>query len=158
LLTLYAAYQNKLNIFQLPTYGTLSFPSISSTAFFIFHIPNLHHVSPHLSSVPQHFIYPCFIRFPLHQHIQLRGFPIKFLQSCFNSFVYSASQILMFVWNLADGSCCAWFVYHNLCWCSSHEIRTSCIDSAQLSRFLLKTERESSLRNVVFYTKKLDNG
>jgi hypothetical protein len=33
---------------------------------------------------------------------------------------------------------------------SGSEIGTSSIDCAQLSRFYVKTERESSLRNVVF--------
>jgi hypothetical protein len=36
------------------------------------------------------------------------------------------------------------------CWCTYPEIGTSCIDWAQLNRFYLKTETESSLRNVLF--------
>jgi hypothetical protein len=49
-------------------------------------------------------------------------------------------MILKFVLTLADGSCCTW------CWCP--ETGTSSVDWAQLSRFHLKTETESSLRNV----------
>jgi hypothetical protein len=41
------------------------------------------------------------------------------------------------------------FVYPILCWCMCPEIQTKSIDLAQLSRFYLKTETESSLRNVV---------
>jgi hypothetical protein len=55
-----------------------------------------------------------------------------------------------FVLTLADGLCCAWFVYPILCWCRCLEVETSCIDWAQVSRFYLKKEVESSLRNVVF--------
>jgi hypothetical protein len=58
--------------------------------------------------------------------------------------------ILMFVLTLADGLCCDWFVYRILCWCRCPEIGTSSIDWAQLSRFHLKTETESSFGNVVF--------
>jgi hypothetical protein len=36
------------------------------------------------------------------------------------------------------------------CWKSCPEIGTSSIDWAQLSRFFLKTETESGLRNVMF--------
>jgi hypothetical protein len=65
-------------------------------------------------------------------------------------------MFLMFVLALADGLCCTWFVYPISCWCRCLEvgtIATNSIDSAQLSRFHLKTETESSLRNVVFYIK-----
>jgi hypothetical protein len=41
------------------------------------------------------------------------------------------------------------FVYPILCWCMCPEIRTKSIDLAQLSRFYLKTETESSVRNVL---------
>jgi hypothetical protein len=44
----------------------------------------------------------------------------------------------------------AWFIYPILRWSRCPEIGTSSIDWAQWSRFHLKTERESSLRNVVF--------
>jgi hypothetical protein len=56
----------------------------------------------------------------------------------------------MFVLTVADGLCCAWFMYHMLCWCP--EIGTSSIEWAQLSRFNLKAETESSLRNVVCFS------
>jgi hypothetical protein len=39
----------------------------------------------------------------------------------------------------------------SLCWYRCPVIRTSSIDWAQMSRFYLKTEIESSLRNVVFW-------
>jgi hypothetical protein len=45
--------------------------------------------------------------------------------------------------------CCAWLVYP--IWCP--EIGTNTISLAQLSRFYLKTETESSLQNVVFLNK-----
>jgi hypothetical protein len=47
---------------------------------------------------------------------------------------------------------CAVLDFYTLFWCWYRfpEIGTSCIDWAQLSRFYLKTETESSLRNVVF--------
>jgi hypothetical protein len=57
-------------------------------------------------------------------------------------------DILMFVLTLADGLCCAWCIYPVLCWCWCPELGTSSIDWAQLSRFHLKTEIESCLRNV----------
>jgi hypothetical protein len=57
--------------------------------------------------------------------------------------------LLIFLLALADSLCCAWFIYPILYWCWCPEIGTSSIDWAQLSRFHLKTETESSLRNVV---------
>jgi hypothetical protein len=45
---------------------------------------------------------------------------------------------------------CAWLVYPIWCWYSRPEIGTSCIDWVQLSRFYLKTETDSSLRNILF--------
>jgi hypothetical protein len=62
-------------------------------------------------------------------------------------------MFLMFVLTLADGLCCAWLVYPILFGCRCPETGTSSIDWAQMSRFFLKTETESSLRNAVFYTK-----
>jgi hypothetical protein len=56
--------------------------------------------------------------------------------------VWSLSTILKFVLTLADGLCCAWFIY-------TLSYVDSSIDWAQFSRFHLKTEIESSLRNVV---------
>jgi hypothetical protein len=44
----------------------------------------------------------------------------------------------------------AWLLYPICCWYRCPEIGTSSIDWVQLSRFYLKTEIESSLRNVVF--------
>jgi hypothetical protein len=55
-------------------------------------------------------------------------------------------NVLMFVLTLAYGLCCAWFIYPILCGCWCLEIGT---DWAQVSRFQLKTETESSLQNVV---------
>jgi hypothetical protein len=46
-------------------------------------------------------------------------------------------MFLMFVLTLADGLCCAWFIYPILCWCWCPEIGTNSIDWAQLSRFHL---------------------
>jgi hypothetical protein len=57
---------------------------------------------------------------------------------------------LMFVLTLTDGLCCASFVYPIMCWCWCPETGTGSIDWAQLSKFHLKTEIESSLRNIVF--------
>jgi hypothetical protein len=64
-----------------------------------------------------------------------------------------------FVLALADGLCCAWLVYPVLRWYRCPEIGTSSIDWVQLSRFHLKTETESSLRNAVFWNinRSLDN-
>jgi hypothetical protein len=47
---------------------------------------------------------------------------------------------------------CALIGLYTLFWCWHRypEIGTSSIDWAQLSTFYVKTERESSLRNVVF--------
>jgi hypothetical protein len=50
-------------------------------------------------------------------------------------------MFFMFVLILADG-----FI---LCWCWCLEIESSYIDLAQLSRFHLKAETKSSLRNAV---------
>jgi hypothetical protein len=55
---------------------------------------------------------------------------------------------------LADGVCCAWFIFLFLSCCCWPEIGTSSIDWAQLSRCHLKTETESSLRNVVNFVVK----
>jgi hypothetical protein len=63
-------------------------------------------------------------------------------------------MFLMLVLNLAEGLCCAWFIYSILCWCRCPEIRSSSIDWAQLSRFYLKTETEFSLRNAVCFKEK----
>jgi hypothetical protein len=60
-------------------------------------------------------------------------------------------MFLMCVFSLADGLCCAWFVYPTMCCCWWPEIGTSSVDWAQLSRFHLKTETESSFRNVVCF-------
>jgi hypothetical protein len=51
----------------------------------------------------------------------------------------------MFALTLTDGLCCGWFIYPSLCWCWCPEIGTSSINWAQLNRFYLKTETESSL-------------
>jgi hypothetical protein len=59
----------------------------------------------------------------------------------------------MFVLTLADGLCCAWFIYPVLCWCWCSEIGTNSIDWAQLSRIHLKTKTESYLRKVVCFKK-----
>jgi hypothetical protein len=59
-------------------------------------------------------------------------------------------EFLMFVLILADGLCLAWSAYPILCYCRCLEIGTSSINWAQLSRFHLKMETESSLQNVVF--------
>jgi hypothetical protein len=48
----------------------------------------------------------------------------------------------------------AWFTWskiHTWIWSQSPEILTSSLDLTQLSRFYLKMETESSLRNVVFW-------
>jgi hypothetical protein len=60
-------------------------------------------------------------------------------------------MLLKFVLILEVGLFCAWFIYHILCWCWCPDIVSSSIDWAQLSRFHLKTESESSLRNVMFF-------
>jgi hypothetical protein len=60
-------------------------------------------------------------------------------------------NILMFVLALADGLFCAWFICPLLCWYKCPEIGTSSTDWAQLSRVYLKTEIESSLRNVACF-------
>jgi hypothetical protein len=60
-------------------------------------------------------------------------------------------KFLMFNLTLTDGLCCAWFIYPILCWCWCPEIGTSSIDKAQLSRFHLKMETESSCRNAVCF-------
>jgi hypothetical protein len=57
---------------------------------------------------------------------------------------------LIFILTLADGLCCAWFIYPIRYQCGRPEIWTSSIDWAQLSRFHLKMETEPSVRNVVF--------
>jgi hypothetical protein len=50
--------------------------------------------------------------------------------------------------------CYLWLVYLVWCWYGCPEVETSCTDFAQLSRVYLKTETESSLRNVVLLNKK----
>jgi hypothetical protein len=60
-------------------------------------------------------------------------------------------MLLMFVLTLANGFCCAWFIYPKLCWCCYLEIGTSSIVCAQLSRFHLRTETEYSLQNIVHF-------
>jgi hypothetical protein len=57
-------------------------------------------------------------------------------------------KFLMFVLTLANGLCCAWYVYPILCCCRWMEIGTSCINWVQFSRSHLKTETESSFQNV----------
>jgi hypothetical protein len=69
---------------------------------------------------------------------------------CKASYVWS---FLCFVLALADGLCCDWLVYPIGCWYRCPEIRTSYIDSAQLSRFYLKMATECTLRNAVFLNK-----
>jgi hypothetical protein len=59
-------------------------------------------------------------------------------------------MFLMFDLTLADCLCCAWLVYPIFMLYRCSEIEGSSIDWAQLSRFHLKTETESSLRNFVF--------
>jgi hypothetical protein len=46
---------------------------------------------------------------------------------------------------------CLLYIYPILYWCWCPETGTSSIDWAELSRFHLKTEIESSLRNVVVF-------
>jgi hypothetical protein len=60
--------------------------------------------------------------------------------------MWNSFNVLMFVITLANGLCCALFMYPILCcsWCP--EIGTRSIDWAQLSSFHLKTETESSLQ------------
>jgi hypothetical protein len=53
----------------------------------------------------------------------------------------------MFALSLADGLRCVWFIYPILSWRLCPERRNSSIVWAQLSRFHLKTETESNLRN-----------
>jgi hypothetical protein len=65
-------------------------------------------------------------------------------------------MFLMFALILADGLRCAWFI-PILRWCWCPEMGTSSIDLAQLSRFYLKTETESSFRNAVCLNKKPDD-
>jgi hypothetical protein len=55
---------------------------------------------------------------------------------------------LMFAVTPADGFCCVWFIHLIVCWFLCPEIGTSYIDLAQLNRFHLKSETESSLRNL----------
>jgi hypothetical protein len=59
-------------------------------------------------------------------------------------------MFLMPVLTLADGLCCAWFIYLILCWFWCPEVGTNSIDWAQLRTFYPKTETGSTLRNVVF--------
>jgi hypothetical protein len=59
-------------------------------------------------------------------------------------------MFLMLVLTLADGLCCAWFVWPVVCWCRCLEIGTGSISWGKLSKFHLKTETESSSRNVMF--------
>jgi hypothetical protein len=61
--------------------------------------------------------------------------------------------VLKYLLNLADGLSCALFIYHITCWCWYPEVGTSSMDLALLSRFHLKTETESNLRNVEFQIK-----
>jgi hypothetical protein len=68
---------------------------------------------------------------------------------CYASCVWSFFNVLMSVLTLADGLCCAWFMYPILCWCWYLEVGNRSINWAQLSRFHLKTDTESSLWNVV---------
>jgi hypothetical protein len=76
---------------------------------------------------------------------------------CWASYVWSFFlTLLMLSLTLADDLCCPLFVYSILCWFRCPKIRTigtNSIEWAQVSRFHLKTETESSLRNVVFYIK-----
>jgi hypothetical protein len=58
-------------------------------------------------------------------------------------------MVLMFVFALASGLYCAWFIYPILCWCWCSEKGANSIDWVQLSR-LLTEDIESSIRNVVF--------
>jgi hypothetical protein len=58
---------------------------------------------------------------------------------------------------LADGLCRAWFLYLMLRWCGCPEIGGCSIDWDQLSRFYLKMEPESSLRNLLNKNKTMDN-
>jgi hypothetical protein len=53
---------------------------------------------------------------------------------------------LIFVLILADGLCCAWFIYPILFWYWCPETGTSSNDWDELNRFHLKTETDSSLR------------
>jgi hypothetical protein len=64
-------------------------------------------------------------------------------------------MILMFVPTLADSFILCLIYNPILRWCS--EIGTSSIDWAQLSRFHLKTETESSLWNVFNKNRTMDN-
>jgi hypothetical protein len=61
-------------------------------------------------------------------------------------------NVLMFL-NSHRWFSCAWFIYPILCWCWCLKIATSSINWAQLSRFHMKTETESSLQNVVLLNK-----
>jgi hypothetical protein len=61
------------------------------------------------------------------------------------------SSFFMFVLTVGEGLCSAWCIYPILCWCP--EIGTSSIDCVHLSRFNLRTETESSVRNVCFIEK-----
>jgi hypothetical protein len=58
---------------------------------------------------------------------------------------------LILVLTLADGLCCAWFIYPTLCWSWCPEIGTSSIDWTQLSSFHPRMERKSSLRKVICF-------
>jgi hypothetical protein len=58
---------------------------------------------------------------------------------------------ICFILALTDGFCCAWLAYPVWCWYRCLETGSKSIDWAQLNRFYLKTEAESSLRNVTVY-------
>jgi hypothetical protein len=64
----------------------------------------------------------------------------------------------VFVLALADGLCCACVLYHIWFWYRCPEIGTSSTDLSQLSTFYLKTETESSLRNVAVLNKNMAMG
>jgi hypothetical protein len=58
--------------------------------------------------------------------------------------------LMFFILVLADGLCCASILHPIWCWYKFPEAGTISIDLDQLSRFYLKKETESSLRNVMF--------
>jgi hypothetical protein len=60
-------------------------------------------------------------------------------------------NVFMFVLTLVDDLRCAWFINPICCWCWCLDIGPSFIDWPQLSRLHLKTEIESSFRNVVYF-------
>jgi hypothetical protein len=67
---------------------------------------------------------------------------------------FSRSPIFQcFVLALADGLCYSWLAYPICCLYRCPEIGSTSLDWAQLSRFYMKTETESSLRNVMFMNK-----